>query len=227
MLYIFDVDGCLIEGFLETRACEVCGGEGRHHTDHAPGGFEKCSDCKGKGQVFAGHLPYYTVTLLPRRLERIFMITKEDPFARFAFATNQGGVAMGYQEPGEVWDKMARVFRACRFFYGKPFSLHVAMHHPEPRKGLEEWLAPEGYDLRKPGPGMLNEALASHFGRSDTMVLGDVSWEAQMNQSPVIRSTATPVKQHAVFIGDLATDRDAAEGAGVRFEWSQDFFGDR
>ena len=33
------------------EVCPSCGGMKMHHTDHAPGGFEVCGTCKGKGTV--------------------------------------------------------------------------------------------------------------------------------------------------------------------------------
>ena len=52
-------------------------------------------------------------------------------------------------------------------------------------------------DCRKPNPGMLNQALAD-FGVSPEL---------------------------AFYVGDMETDKQAAESAGMRFYWADDFFG--
>lgn len=202
MLYVFDVDGTLIEGFLGSEECEVCKGEGRLRrektadhilTDTEP--WEFCTACKGKGQHFGEHLPYETVTPLPGRFDAIMRLALL-PDAHFAIATNQGGVAMGYQTPGEVAAKMAKVLAVFHFFVGRAFSVHVAMHHPEARDPL--YRDPEAIKLRKPAPGMLLAAMRSH--------------------------NATPAS--TVFVGDMPVDRDCAEAAGVKFEWAKHFFAD-
>lgn len=209
MLFAFDLDGTLIEGFMDTTPCEECGGEGRLLAEDrtaaarallgqtAPAeGTARCEPCKGKGFKF-GKEPrnYDTVEVLPRRLEKLEALAAGGH--SFAIATNQGGVAMGYQSLGQVERKLSTAVRRLRFFFGQPFSVHYALHHADAK--VAEWLAPEGYDLRKPGPGMLRQAMNAHFCEQSS----------------------------TVFVGDLATDRDAAEAIDVAFEWSQDFFGDR
>lgn len=196
-MYVFDVDGTLIKGFLETETCPVCDGEGRVFIKGMLVGgnhFEKCEKCKGKGVKFGKHLPYHHVEVLPGRLEKFAQILTDDPSPAFALATNQGGIAMGYQTVAEVQAKMARVLAAFAFFGGCATSVHIASHHPNAR--VEGFNDPELCKLRKPLPGMIELAMEVHRdNRADT-----------------------------VFVGDIATDRDCAEAAGVRFEWAEPFF---
>lgn len=56
----------------------------------------------------------------------------------------------------------------------------------------------ENYDRRKPGPGMLIQAMDFfQIGRHDT-----------------------------IMVGDRAEDKGAADAAGVDFQWEWEFFGD-
>lgn len=166
-LYIFDVDGTLIEGYLR------------------PDGKK---------------WPYERVVVLPRRMAVIRRLC--DQGARFALATNQGGVAMGYQEPGEVYEKIATVLGEVEFFYGQPLSVHVCMHHPAAKVA---WWKEDPCPRRKPGPGMLQEAMAAH---------GFVGSHGGLN---VTRSGA-------IFVGDSKTDEEAAKKAGIDFDYAEHFF---
>jgi histidinol phosphatase-like enzyme len=205
MLYVFDVDGTLIEGFLGGEECEECKGEGRRRNPEIEFGrpprapeiepWIKCAACRGKGQHFGEHVPYHHVTPLPGRAEVVERLALE-PDAHFALATNQGGVAMGYQEPDEVWEKMARVLAEFEFFHSRATSVHIATNHPEAKD--EIYRDPELLKLRKPLPGMLLAAMQAH--------------------------NATP--RNTIFVGDMPVDRDCAEAAGVRFVWAKHFFAD-
>jgi|SRR5467141_298209 len=59
-------------------------------------------------------------------------------------------------------------------------------------------LTPDGWERRKPGPGMLIEAM-QHFGID---------------------------RQNTIMIGDRSEDLGATENASVDFVWTKDFFGD-
>lgn len=201
MLYVFDVDGTLIKGFLGDEECETCKGEGRlRNPNFKPFSSRaledtwlKCPRCNGKGRTGGEHLPYEQVTPLVPALRGIQFLAQQ-PNAHFALATNQGGVAMGYQTVDQVVQKMGRVIAEFGFFHTRAFSVHVAMHHPDARKA--GWNDPGKCKLRKPLPGMLQAAMRAH--------------------NKTARDTT--------FIGDMPVDRDCAEAAGVRFVWAKDFW---
>lgn len=194
MLYVFDVDGTLIRGFIQEEVCDKCKGEGRVMESPRMMGssWKKCEPCKGKGRLFGEHLPYGDVEMLPGRREKLAELEKQGH--TFAIATNQGGVAMGYQTEIEAMRKMAWVVHEMGV---RRVSQHIAFHHPEAR--VEGYADPELVKLRKPNPGMIYWAMGAHNVKDRSQV---------------------------VFVGDLPTDRDCAENAGVRFEWAEEFFGD-
>lgn len=114
---------------------------------------------------------YDDVELLPGRLERLRDLAGEDRYVGFGLVSNQAGVAMGYQTEEQVWAKIGRVLTEFRFFFGHPFSVHVAMHHPDAK--LEQWRADDG--RRKPGGGMIFEAIRAHIVMAeDTVFVGDM-----------------------------------------------------
>lgn len=114
---------------------------------------------------------YDDVEILPGRLERLRELASEDHYTGFGLVTNQAGVAMGYQTPEQVHAKIGRVLTELEFFFGHPFSVHIAMHHPNAR--LEQWKADDG--RRKPGGGMIVEAIRAHIVmREDTVFVGDM-----------------------------------------------------
>lgn len=182
MLYIFDVDDTLIEGWLATTRCEVCGGSG-------------CPVCRGKGRIFGEPLPYETVNPMPGVTFKLSHLLTERP--QFALATNQPGVAMGIHTKQQVWDKLGRVISTFDGFGSAAVSIHVAMHLPPERNPLPGYSDPFELTRRKPGPGMVIEAMHNHG----------------------------VMPENTVFVGDLATDKGAADAAGVRFEWAHEFFG--
>lgn len=158
-LYMFDVDGTLIEGYL------------------APDGTKH---------------PYERVVVLPRRKAVIAKLAEEG--ASFALATNQGGVAMGYQTQREVEEKMIGVIEQTGLgLCERPLTLHMCLHHPAAK--LPEWKE-DPCPRRKPGPGMLREAMEAHDAAPD----------------------------RTIFIGDHKTDEEAAQGAGIDFDYAEHFF---
>lgn len=140
--------------------------------------------------------PYEQVEVLPGRLGRIEELTL-NPGARFALVTNQAGVAFGYQTVEQVYAKLGAVVAAFDLFRTRPFSVHVAFHHPKAK--IAKWWCAEGsemFERRKPGPGMLLEAMGRH--KADT----ETTW----------------------FVGDMGSDEVAAWHAGVRYIDAEEFF---
>jgi histidinol phosphatase-like enzyme len=205
MLYIFDVDGTLIEGFIVTEACPSCNRTGVVYRVRARKRVEdKCPRCKGKGFVFSKeHLPYDDVEVLPKRRDKIRELA-ENPDAKFAIATNQAGPQLGFQTFAQVYAKMGRVLAEFEHFHGRPVSVHMSMSHEKAKD--PEARTPEALHRRKPNPGMLEDAMAAHFDRA-----GAADWRKWS-------------RANTCFVGDLATDGLAAERAGVAFYFADEFF---
>jgi D-glycero-D-manno-heptose 1,7-bisphosphate phosphatase len=134
---------------------------------------------------------YDDIEILPDRRDAIHALA--GPNARFALITNQAGVAMGYQTPEQVWRKLGGVIAAFGGFHCRPVSLHVCFDHPDAKVAM--WKM-DPCPRRKPGPGMLIEALEAHH--------------------------VDPTD--AVFVGDMKTDRQAAEAAQVEYYDADEFF---
>jgi D-glycero-D-manno-heptose 1,7-bisphosphate phosphatase len=192
-LFIFDLDGTLVEDHLIDRKCERCGGSGEvydpgnpiFHPPRAPG-HRKCDVCNGRGSQLVPRedRAYVEPALLPRVGSLIRDLALPSLGNSFAIATNQGGVALGFQTEEEVRLRIRRSLDLLVNFNWQPYSVHVATAYPghgDP--------TPHELHLRKPAPGMLIEAMVKH----GTMP-GDT-----------------------VFVGDRDSDRAAAEAAGVEF----------
>jgi HAD superfamily hydrolase (TIGR01662 family) len=150
---------------------------------------------------------YDLVEVLPGRRERIEALRGRGHHV--ALVTNQGGVAFGYQTLDQVLDKMGRVLVALGlsdepagfpFCIGssadiRPRLLYMSLGHPNARIPL--WRNVGYDDWRKPGGGMLRKAMADHAHPPDL----------------------------TVFVGDMDSDRLAAEHAGVPYSDAESFFG--
>lgn len=111
-----------------------------------------------------------------------------------ALASNRGGVAWGYNTLEEVEQIAQEAADLC----GIPeAAIYLCPYHAK-AKGF--YKADPQYAIehhcRKPKPGMLLQAMAD------------------AGVSP----------EETIFVGDLATDQQAAEAAGVAFYWAKDFF---
>lgn len=97
----------------------------------------------------------------------------------FAIVTNQGGVAWGYHTEAEVYQRIGRTLELLRFFWGRPFSVHVAFMHPKATVS-----GYKGDDGRKPAATMLRAAQEAHGvepgSTGTTLMVGDreEDWEA-------------------------------------------------
>lgn len=117
-----------------------------------------------------------------------------------AVATNQGGVAHGYQTQAQVWNKIARVRHVFWLPYLPVWAAFAHAARPPvsaaPAPGHSDWPCCD-LDSRKPGPGMILAAIAHH----------------------------RTVRQATVMVGDMDSDRQAAEAADVRYFDAEDYFG--
>lgn len=119
---------------------------------------------------------------------------------KIAIVSNQGGAAWGMVRPHVLDDALNRLLldRIDKYFI---------CYHDTGEKAkasdntIKELTVPEyykGWDRRKPGPGMIFEAM-DHFGID---------------------------QKDTIMVGDREEDRKAAENANVDFMWAKDFFGD-
>ena len=124
--------------------------------------------------------------------------------------SNQGGVAAGHKTLADVNDEMQycydliyeSVMDGCTFldvYFCPDFEGRVCCR----MEGSAEDLSPfQGTDFRKPGPGMLKEAISD--------------FAAQQFDTP----------DQILYVGDRPEDQQAAKAAGVSFMWASQWRGD-
>ncbi len=126
---------------------------------------------------------------LPGRAERLKSLKTQG--VRLAVATNQGGVAFGYMQQSDILAELTRMSKEAWISAG---GLYICYTHPAAK--VEQYRAED--DRRKPGPGMLLEAMAD--------------FEAEPEET--------------LYVGDRPEDEEAARNAGVAFMWANEFFND-
>jgi HAD superfamily hydrolase (TIGR01662 family) len=109
----------------------------------------------------------------------------------FALVSNQDSVALGFESEQTVSSKMASVVYELGL-WRCPVTVHISFEHPN--AVIEKYKGSNG--MRKPGPGMLLEALKAHG-------VG---------------------KQDSLFVGDMETDEQAALVAQVPYRRAEEFF---
>jgi len=125
---------------------------------------------------------------LPRRVMKLNQLIGGG--TRVAFASNQGGVAFGYLKQDDILRQLARM----AYSVGAPAgSLYICYTHP--KATIEQYRAEDDY-RRKPGPGMLFEAMADFEANPD----------------------------ETLYVGDRPEDEEAAKNAGCAFMWADEFF---
>jgi HAD superfamily hydrolase (TIGR01662 family) len=163
MLYIFDLDGTLIESFLKERKCEVCDGRGElpvvQFTNVTHG---LCSKCSGRGYTLENLGYDRPLKWLPGRLELLSKL--DDDGAALAIATNQTGVVHGYQTHEQIDAKMAEVQR----------QLHDVVNYLVTVYACRDTLC------RKPSPMMLQKAMQDTAHKNyETIFVGDMKSDEQ------------------------------------------------
>src|SRR6266567_3016485 len=102
---------------------------------------------------------------LPGRVEKIRDLIRQGK--RVVVITNQGGVAYGFMQQEDILAELQKMCRSVGIPVG---SLYVCYTHPNaklPQYRMED-------DRRKPGPGMLLEAMADFEAEPDeTLYVGD------------------------------------------------------
>lgn len=129
---------------------------------------------------------------LPGRLERLQELFRQGIY--LSFASNQGGVAFGYLSETEM---LAELYVMVQQMLGTltPEFFYMGVCFTHPKASIPEYRQDD--QRRKPGPGMLLEAMEHcYVEASETMM-----------------------------VGDRDEDRLAAETAGVDFAWAHMFFG--
>jgi D-glycero-D-manno-heptose 1,7-bisphosphate phosphatase len=166
-LFLFDIDGTLIRSFMR---------DGGQDQD------------------------YDLIEVLPGRSVALEALRGDGHDV--ALVTNQAGVAFGYQTTADVRRKLQRVLKALGLGGGirttegercsPPPVAYVSFAHP--KATIDLFLSDS--DWRKPGGGMIRQAMLDH----------DVSAAS------------------TTFVGDMDSDQAAAEAAGVRYMHADDFF---
>ncbi|SRR5579883_1116258 len=120
---------------------------------------------------------------LPGRKELIQELRRRG--VRVAIASNQGGVAFGYMQEDDIRAELIRMAKEAGIPEG---GVYVCYTHPNATIPHLRQLD----HRRKPGPGMLQEAM--------------LDFEAMEDQT--------------LYVGDLPEDEAAAKAAGVSFLWA-------
>ena len=193
MLYIFDLDGTLIESYLAERTCTTCNGA-KKVKDRV--GWDDCYKCSGRGFTLE-NTGYDKLVWLPGRLDALKFIQQFD--SQLAIATNQTGVVHGYQTEDEVDNKMLRVREELE------------------REGVD--LTTLAYckslDCRKPKPFMIDDILRRLVHPAwDAVFVGDMtSDEAAARAAGVPFVYADPFFNHVTnFLHDQLPPRPATAG---------------
>lgn len=108
------------------------------------------------------------LTVLPGRKEKLAELKQAG--AKLAIASNQGGVAFGFQsEAGARAEVQGILEQLDMDFY------RVSFGHPKPKWGYEEYGTPEMLAMRKPAPGMLKELMQqAGVSPQETLMIGDM-----------------------------------------------------
>ena len=136
---------------------------------------------------------------MPGRLEKLQELHAQG--VHTAIITNQGGAAWGIFTPEEM-----DAFLHKQAWQGEMSAVFVCYHDTSEKacssdRTEKSLTAPDlykGHERRKPGPGMLMEAM-------DAFEVG---------------------AHEVLYVGDREEDKAAAEAAGVNFEWAWSYFAD-
>lgn len=131
---------------------------------------------------------------LPERLEKLKELASQG--TRFALATNQAGVAFPWSKfsQEEMQAEIDRVGSEIE-------SIYNAVCYSTPNeKALPQYHNPND-TRRKPGPGMLLEAMGMYREKYGELLA-----------------------EHTLMVGDRSEDQAAASAAGVYFQHAESFF---
>lgn len=166
MLYLFDLDGTLISGYMDNPDKD-----------------------------------YNRWDVLPKRKAKLNQLLMRGDTV--CIVTNQGGVAFGFVSEDAADAKIAAAVLALGLAQvrsdGDPprRTVYACYHHENGT--TEPWDNPIMARRRKPNPDMLFEAMREHYQAAALGVL---------------------------MVGDREEDEQAAQAAGVPFQWAHVFFGE-
>lgn len=113
---------------------------------------------------FIDHQP---LAPLPGRKEKIAELLASG--AKIAIASNQGGVAFGYQTPEQAREEVMGLASSLGITH-----IELAFGHPKPKWGYEEYGMPKHMERRKPEAGMLLAAMKEYgISPEETLMVGD------------------------------------------------------
>ena len=112
----------------------------------------------------------------------------------FGFASNQGGVGLGFLDYATASQMIIDTIREAAPFLRTPFLLEICPHEPK-----------AGCVCRKPSPAMIN-------------------WIVMANGPVYLAGSSDPLEAKVLYVGDMDSDRVCAENARVDFMWARDFF---
>lgn len=152
-----------------------------------------------RGYLSEPRQPYDVVELLPGRKAKLQRLILQGDTC--CIVTNQGGVAFGFvtedQADAKITEAMMRLgLMPPRWDGGARPALLFACYHHE--KGKPPWDDPVSALRRKPSGQMILEAIEEH---PQAAALG------------------------VLMVGDREEDLQAAQAAGVPFQWAHVFFG--
>lgn len=120
---------------------------------------------------------------------------------KIAIVSNQGGAAWGMVRPKVLEEAVKNLLldRIDAYFFCYRDTGEKARNSDKTIKELTEPEYYKGWDRRKPGPGMLLEAM-DHFGVN---------------------------REETLMVGDRSEDEKSAQAANCNFMWAWEFFGDK
>lgn len=136
--------------------------------------------------------------VLPGRVERLAELRARGD--TIAIVTNQGAVAFGYVDEQHAWFKIHEAARQCGL-YPDETRTYACFHDV---RGKPPYNDRHQAARRKPSGQMIREAMADHGLSADN----------------------PQERLQVLFVGDRGEDQEAARRAGVRFQWTRDFFED-
>ena len=160
-LFCFDLDGTLIESFLEEDECPICEGQKVYYDGVRE---HPCDACHGQGHklVQKDAQSYDDIRWLPGRFERIRQVVGLVHSPRFCLVTNQTGASYGFQTPEQIDRKLQAVTKKFHEEVWLPLHVYAARHYNE-------------RELRKPAPGLIIQAMQDANAQPwSTLMVGDL-----------------------------------------------------
>lgn len=121
--------------------------------------------------LIAGYMDgadYAHVEALPGRIEKLAELRQAGH--GIAIASNQGGIAFGYNSEGDFKEKLLKSLRVLKLPRDTPYK--VCYHHP--KASIEKYRDADGCARRKPSGLMIKELMQElGYSADQTMYVGD------------------------------------------------------